>query len=57
MTSSKAVLVFVAGILLGSVLAQSRVAEAASQLMFGSYNNAAKAVTVTSAGSVNVALN
>lgn len=57
MTSSKVVLAFVAGILLGSVLAQSHVAEAANQLMFGSYNNAAKAVTVTSAGYVNVVLN
>lgn len=50
-------LLFVAGILLGSILAQSHVAEAANSLMFGSFANKAKAITVTTEGYVNVVLN
>lgn len=50
-------LIFVAGILLGSILSQSRVAEAANQLMFGRYMGAAKAITVTTEGYVNVVAN
>jgi hypothetical protein len=50
-------LIFVAGLLLGSVLSQSHIAEAANRLMFGSFSGAAKAVTVTTEGYVNVVLN
>lgn len=50
-------LLFVAGILLGSILSQSHVAEAANQLMFGSFSGAPKAITLTNAGYVNVVLN
>lgn len=56
MTSSK-VVAFLVGFLVAMILSRSGAVEAASGLMFGSYNNAAKAITVTSTGAVNVQLN
>lgn len=50
-------LIFVAGILLGAVLSQSHIAEAANELMFGKFGNAAKAVQVDTNGYVKVVLN
>ena len=56
MTPSKFV-AFVAGFLLAVLLTRPAVVSAASQLVFGSYNNRAKAVVVTSSGAVIVAIN
>lgn len=46
---------FLVGLLLGGLLVRS--ADAASELMFGSYSGAAKAITVTSTGAVIVSSN
>lgn len=53
---SKALL-FLAGVLVGALLLQPQAVETATALMFGSYSNAAKAITVTSTGAVQVFLN
>lgn len=50
-------LLFVAGMVVGALLSRTPVAEAASNLMFGSYMNAAKAVIVTSTGQVEITTN
>lgn len=50
------VLLFSAGILVGALLGQSSIAEAANQMMFGTYSGAAKAVAVDVNGYVNVVL-
>lgn len=54
---SKKVLVFLAGLLAGSLLAQTPALDAASNLMFGSYLNVAKAVAVSSTGQVLITTN
>lgn len=56
MTSSK-VVSFVVGFLVAAILLRSGAVEAANGLLFGSYNNAAKAVAVTSAGALIVSVN
>jgi hypothetical protein len=50
-------LLFVAGVVFGALLFNSPAAQAANQLMFGSFSGAAKAVAVDTNGNVLVQLN
>lgn len=50
--SNRTFWMFVAGLLVGVVLTHQSTVQAASELMFGSYNNAAKAIRVDSTGKV-----
>jgi hypothetical protein len=55
---SKRVLLFLAGMLAGALLAQTPAVEAqAARLMFGSFSNSAKAIQVDTNGYVKVQVN